>query len=99
MSRDKKIQVIAANLSRELADRGQIIEGGWRAYELITGIAYMSETQRKECRKAFFAGSHHVFFSVLGMLEEGTDATPNDLSRMDKLDKELRVFMEEMKRE
>lgn len=88
---------IADNLLRELSDRGQIVEGGWKAYELLTGLSKTSDLQRKECRKAFFFGAQHVFGSLVTMLEPGTtDATDTDIERMKKLDAELRQFLKEM---
>lgn len=87
---------IADNLLRELSDRGQIVEGGWKAYELLTGLGKTSDIQRKECRKAFFFGAQHVFASLVAMLEPGTDATDTDIHRMTKLDAELRRFLSEV---
>ncbi len=88
---------IADALLRELSDRGQIIEGGWKAYELLTGLKDASEVQRTECRKAYFFGAQHLFASIMGFLEPGTEPTELDLERMDKLDQELRRFVEEIK--
>lgn len=98
MNTDPRAQQLADNLLRELSDRGQIIEGGWRAYELLT-LRGTSELQRSECRKAFFFGAQHLFASVLGMMDEDKEPTAQDLERMDKLDKELKRFIEEMKRQ
>lgn len=94
---DPRQKQIADSLLRELSDRGQIIEGGWRGYELLSGLRDAPETQRKECRKAFFLGAQHLFSSVLGMLDPGTEATDLDLERMHKLDAELRMFLKELK--
>lgn len=89
---------IADNLVRELSDRGQIVEGGWRAYELMTGLNNASDIQRSECRKAFFFGAQHLFATLLGVLEPGAEPTEADMERMDKLDAELKRFMETMKK-
>ena len=95
---DPRQQQIAISLLQELSDRGQIIEGGWRAYELLSGLKTASEVQRNECRKAFFLGAQHLFSSVLGMLDPGSEPTDLDLERMTKLDAELRLFLAEMKK-
>ena len=94
---DPRAKQIADALLRELSDRGQIIEGGWKAYEKLT-LEGTSEIQRSECRKAFFFGAQHLFASVLGMLSPDAEPTELDLERMDKLDAELRRFLEEIKR-
>lgn len=86
---------IAHNLFRELCDRGQIVEGGWRAYELLTGLSNAGKIQRDECRKAWFFGADHVFSSMLTMIDAGEEPTQNDLERMDKLDTELKNFKDQ----
>lgn len=85
---------IAENLLRELSDRGQIIEGGWKGYEILV-LDGCSDIQKNECRKAFFFGAQHLFASVLGMLSPEEDATDLDVERMEKLDSELRKFLTE----
>ena len=90
-------QQIADNLLRELSDRGQIVEGGWRGYELLTGLKNTTEVQRNECRKAWFFGAQHLFSSVIGILSPDADPTEMDLERMNKLNSELRRFLDEFK--
>lgn len=87
---------IADNLVRELSDRGQIVEGGWRAYELLSGLSEASEPIRREMRNAFFLGAQHTFASVIGMLEPGTEPTQQDLERMTLLFNELETFKKEI---
>lgn len=91
------INKIADALLQELSDRGQIIEGGWKAYELVSGLKNASEVQRNECRKAFFLGAQHLFSSIIGMLSPDNEPTESDMQRMDKLDAELRKFLKELK--
>ena len=93
---DPRQRQIADALLRELSDRGQIIEGGWRCYELLSGLKNAPEIQRNECRKAFFLGAQHLFGSVLGMLDPGMEPTDLDLERMKKLNAELRAFLKSL---
>ena len=95
---DPKLQAVADNLLRELSDRGQIVEGGWKAYELLTNLKMASEVQRTECRKAYFFGAQHLFASVMGMLDPGREPTERDMERMTKLHTELEVFVEQMRK-
>lgn len=88
---------LAEALLAELADRGQIVEGGWKAFELLTGLKGLPEGGRSECRDIFFSGAQHVFGCIVGMLDEGKDATEKDLDRMAKLHAELQAFAEELK--
>lgn len=96
MSREEKIREIANALNKELADKGKIIEGGWKAYEVLT-LEGTSDIQKSECRKAFFYGAAHLFSSIMNFLEPGLEETEMDLERMDKLHAEISKFMEEMK--
>lgn len=89
---------IANALLQELSDRGQIIEGGWRAYASLSGLDKASDVQRTECRKAFFLGAQHLFMSVMGMLSADAEPTELDIERMNKLDKELRSFLATLKK-
>lgn len=87
---------IADNLLRELSDRGQIVEGGWKAMEILS-LSGHSELQRSEMRKAFFFGAQHVFASMLNMMDDGREPTEQDLKRMTLLQDELEKFTIEMK--
>lgn len=88
---------VANALLNELSDRGQIVEGGWRAFELLSGLKSAPEIQRKEMRKAYFLGAQHLYASVMGMLDDGTEPTEQDMERMRKLDRELKAFLKELK--
>ncbi len=89
-------QEIADNLTRECVDRGQIIEGGWKAMEILA-LKDASEVQRTEMRKAYFFGAQHLFASIMNILEPGDDATDLDLERMTKISDELDKFVAEIK--
>lgn len=81
---------------KEFSDQGMLIEGGWKAYELLS-LQNTSPIQRSECRKAFFLGAQHLFASIMGVLEPDAEPTEKDLERMDKIDAELKKFLEEIK--
>ncbi len=89
---------IADNLTRELADRGQIIEGGWKALEILS-LQGVSDVQRSEMRKAYFLGAQHLWASMMGILDPapGVEPTELDMERFTKIDAELEKFVEEMK--
>jgi len=90
------IREIAKKLSCELADQGRLTEGGWKAFETMFLPTAVNEDQRHDMRIAFFAGAQHIFHTMVSIAEEGTEATPNDLSRFQKLDDELTEFAEYM---
>ena len=97
--RRKKVREIANKLTKDLANQGKIIQGGWRAYELMVLPEKAGATQRRETRLAFFGGAQHLWASIIVSLDPGTEETPMDLRRMDLIQKELDDFILEMKRE
>lgn len=96
---EKELQrQIADALNRELADRGQIIEGGWKAFEILS-LQECSELQRTEMRKAYFFGAQHLWATVMNILEPGEEPTELDMERMSKINAELDRFVEEIKKQ
>jgi hypothetical protein len=81
-------------LSRELADAGKLIEAGWIGYRLGVLPDNAPPVQLEECKMAFFAGSQHLFHSLITIMDPTHDSepTPGDLRKMDLIDKELREF-------
>ncbi|WLA80329.1 hypothetical protein [Bradyrhizobium elkanii] len=82
-------------LSRELTDKGKLIEAGWVGLRLSAIPLDASAVQLNEMRMAFFAGAQHLFGSIMGILDPGAEPTDKDLERMDLIDKELRNFINE----
>lgn len=97
MDEEEAAQKIADALTRECIDRGQIIEGGWKAMELLM-LKDASDVQRTEMRKAYFFGAQHLWASIMGILEPGSEPTELDMERMNKIHAELEKFTEEMKK-
>mgnify|MGYP003581070750 CR=1 FL=1 len=83
-------------ITKKLVDDGLLIEAGWRSYQLMVIPEGASKNQLDESRKAFFAGAQHLWGSIFSFLEEGSMETPNDLRRMDLIDKELKRFVAEL---
>ena len=80
-------------LSRDLTDQGKLIEAGWIGLRLAAVPLDAPEIQLREMRQAFFAGAQHLFFSIMTILDPGSEPTEADLRRMDLIDKELRNFI------
>lgn len=97
MADQKTIREAAEKLTADLIDKGLIIEGGWVGFKLaVFPQGGLSKIQHDEMRKAFFAGSLHLFTSILNVLEDGTDATEVDLQRMSIIHEELERFEKEL---
>lgn len=82
-------------LSKELTDKGKLIEAGWISLRLAAVPLDAPAIQLEEMRNAFFAGAQHLFSSIMTILDDGPNATDKDLNRMDLIDKELREFIED----
>lgn len=86
-------------LSRELTDKGKLIEAGWIGLRLAVVPADAPKVQLEEMRKAFFAGALHLFSSIMTILDEGREPSAEDLRRMGLIDTELRSFGHDLERE
>lgn len=79
-------------LSRDLTDRGRLIEAGWVGMRIACMAKDAPEVQINEMRMAFMAGAQHLFASIMFILDPGEEPTAKDMQRMDLIDKELREF-------
>lgn len=85
------------DVTKMLTDRGQLIEAGWVSLRIMSVPDDAPPIQIDEMRNAFFAGAQHLFHSIMSILDPGEEPTDADMSRLDKIDKELRGFIEEFK--
>lgn len=84
-------------LSRDLTDRGLLIEAGFVSLRRAAIAPDAPPEQVAELRAAFFAGAQHLFGSIMTMLEPGDDPTHGDLRRLDLINAELLRFVEDYK--
>jgi hypothetical protein len=80
-------------LSRELTDKGMLIEAGWISLRLVAVPLDAPKIQLEEMRNAFFAGAQHLFGSIMTILEPDAEPTEKDMARMDAIDRELKAFI------
>lgn len=80
-------------LSRELTDKGKMIEAGWLGLRIACELEDAPAVQLQEMRNAFFAGAQHLFSSIMTILDPEAEPTEKDLERMDLIDRELRAFI------
>lgn len=83
-------------LSKRLADDGKIVEAGWLGLRAVWLHPDSPASQVKQLRWAFMAGAQHLFSSIMTIMEPGIEPTPEDFDRLDKIDKELRAFGDEI---
>jgi hypothetical protein len=86
---------LVERVTKELADKGKLIEAGWVGYEKLVLPPTAPQIQIDECRTAFFAGAQHLFGSIVSMLDQSNpdkDPTTADLRKMDLIHAELQSF-------
>jgi hypothetical protein len=83
-------------MSRELVDKGLLIEAGWVSLRASVIPPDAPEDQLREMRMAFFAGAQHLFGSIMTVLDPESEPTEADLKRMDNINNELNDFLAEI---
>lgn len=103
MSSDAERRKYAERIAREWAEKGKAMEGGWRAYRALmlpTDVQGMSSASPAEAaaafervlRKVFYLGAQHLWASVVGSMDPGTEETEGDMRRMENMQQELAAF-------
>ncbi len=85
-------------LSRDLADKGKLIEAGFVALRLKAMSRVAPPIQVAEMRMAFMAGAQHLFASIMTILEPGDEPSDTDMRRMSLISDELDAFAVELTR-
>lgn len=96
--RNRAAREIAEKLTRAAMDQGLIIKAGWVSFLQMVYPNGTTEQQREELRAAFYGGAHHLYASIMNVLDPGDEPTPDDLRRMALIDHELEAFLQEFKR-
>jgi len=86
-------------LSKELVDKGQLIEAGFVSMRAACMDPKSPPDQVREMRMAFFGGAQHLFGSIMKILEPGEEPTDNDMKRLDLIDAELKKYIAEFSRD
>lgn len=92
-----EIAKLARALTNKLAAEGKIMRGGWEGYKMLLDPR-AGPVQLEETRIAFYAGAHHLFASIMNILDPGKEPTEKDLNQMSLINKELEEFIVEYKR-
>ncbi len=90
------LNAVLEALSKDLADRGKLIEAGFVALRMKAMDPEASELQVKEARMTFMAGAQHLFSSIMTILDPGEEPSDKDLARMSLISAELEEFYAEM---
>lgn len=90
---------LGEKITRELLNKGKIIAAGWVLFRSYVLPQDAPPIQIKEMEKVFFAGAQHLWGSIMTGLDEDTEPTDQDMTRMDLIAAELDAFGERLKAE
>jgi hypothetical protein len=92
-----KIKAAVDELSKALADRGQLVDIGWKAYRTVMLARHAQSAEMEEqFRYAYFSGAQHLFASIMAVMDSDREPTARDLERMSKISDELEGFAREL---
>ena len=92
MNRAKLIELAALELTKDLTDKGKLIEAGFAAFAHFVIPKDAPAIQVSEMRLAFMAGADHLFSSIISIMDAGEEPTDADLQRMDLINAELAAW-------
>jgi hypothetical protein len=81
------------DVTKRFTDEGKLIEAGWQAYRMLSIPPNASDIQVRESRLAYFLGAQHLFASIMGIMDSGTEPTEDDLRRLTLISNELDAFI------
>lgn len=92
MSRRKIIERAVTGITRELTDRGKLVEAGFAAFQHLVIQKDAPPIQVDEMRLAWMAGAEYLFYSIMDILDPGEEPTDADMHRMDLIHEELETW-------
>lgn len=84
------------NLTRDLVDRGMLVEAGFAAFIKVCYPHDLPTEQLRELRIAYMAGAEHLWFSVMNVMDDHQEVTDRDMLRAQHIDDELTAFRAEL---
>lgn len=70
----------------------KLIAEQWNTYLIQVLPPSASITQRRETKRAFYAGAHSIFLAVMAAMSAGPEATDEDLTIMADIQAEAEAF-------
>lgn len=89
MSKARLIERAASDLTKELTDKGRLVEAGFAAFRHYVMPNDAPPIQVSEMRLAFMAGAEHVFSSIMNIMDPGEEPTDADMRRMSLIQTEI----------
>lgn len=96
MSTEAERRKYADAIAREWAERGKLVEGGWRSFRqvMMRDVDFDNPANREYAlRTLYFLSADHLFSSLVGaLLDPGHEETEGDMRRFENVRRELAEF-------
>jgi hypothetical protein len=83
---------LADAFTKDLIDKGRLIEAGWVGLRMAAIPQNAPEAQVEFMRQMFFAGAHHLYASIISAIQD-REHNEDDLRRMMLIHSELEEFL------
>ena len=93
---NEKLTEISNKIAKTYADKGGLVEAGWRAFRVVLMPQDASLSELEKARIAFYAGAQHLFASMINAMDPEMEPTEADMRRMDLLNAEMERFKPEL---
>lgn len=89
MNKAHLIDQAISDLTKELIDRGKLIEAGFAAFAYCVIPKDAPPIQLREMQLAYMAGAEHVWSSLINMVGPSEEPTDTDMQRMKLIQREI----------
>jgi len=84
-----------AEAMKEVADKGMLVAAGFAAFRIVAGDKVPPDMMLI-VHTAYMAGAEYLFTTIMSVLDEGEEATGNDLNRIELIYQELQRWRDKM---
>lgn len=74
------------------------LESAWLTFAAAVLPPDVGQVQRREMKRAFYAGAAMLLHEIMAMLDPGAEPTEGDLRKMDAIAQELRQFHDDVRK-
>jgi hypothetical protein len=81
----------ATQLTKDLADKGKLIAGGFAALVMIR-FRHCTVAELRNLQIAYMAGAEHLYSSMMNIMDADAEPTDVDMQRMELIHDELMAW-------
>jgi len=99
MTNQADIDAKANALAKAAADRGKLVELGWIGLRKMYLHPNTPPAQVAEMRACFFGGAHHIFASIMALIDPQREPVEADYYVMASIETELKEFIDQFQKD